>query len=125
MNKKGFSAGRLFKSFGYAFRGICRMIVREQNARIHLAVLLCVIVAGCCFHLSATEWLAVVIVAGNVFAAELFNTSIERLSDTVSPQYDENIKQVKDFAAGAVLVAAILSAVVGLIIFVPKVMALF
>ncbi|MDR3262014.1 MAG: diacylglycerol kinase family protein [Tannerella sp.] len=129
MKKKGlfkkFSLRRLIKSFGYAFHGIRLMILQEQNARIHLFVTCCVVIAGCCFHLSAAEWVAVVIAIGSVIAAEAFNTSIEALSDMVSPQYSENIKQVKDFAAGAVLTVAGAAIIVGFIIFLPKIIALF
>ena len=73
------------------------------------------------FWLSSTEWIAVVLAAGGVFAGETFNTAIEELSDAVSPQYDKRIKRVKDFSAGAVLIMAITAAIVGLVIFIPKI----
>jgi diacylglycerol kinase (ATP) len=119
------SVRRLIKSFGYAVNGLRQVIRQEQNARVHLLVALCTVVAGCCFRISATEWMAIVLATGGVMAAEAFNTSIEALSDTVLPEYSENIKQVKDFAAGAVLIVALAAAVVGLIIFLPKIIALF
>ena len=125
MKKKGISINRLFKSFGYAFNGIRRMIAQEQNAKIHLLAILVVAIAGYFFHLSANEWIAIVVVSGGVFVAEAFNTSIETLSNTISPTYNKSIKQVKDFAAGAVLMATLTSVIVGLIIFLPKIMALF
>jgi diacylglycerol kinase (ATP) len=84
-----------------------------------------VAVTGFFLKLTAFEWIAIVIVAGGVFAAEAFNTSIEALSDTLTPEYSKNIKQVKDFAAGAVLVATLTSIIVGLTIFLPKTIALF
>ncbi|MDR1746321.1 MAG: diacylglycerol kinase family protein [Tannerella sp.] len=121
MSKKGISFRRLLKSFGYALNGLRWMVVREQNAKIHILAFLCVIVAGWFFGISASEWIAIVIVAGMVFTAETFNTSIETLSDKFSPEYDESIKRVKDVAAGAVLVTAIIAVVVGLIIFLPKI----
>jgi diacylglycerol kinase (ATP) len=119
------SVKRLIKSFGYAANGLRRVVCQEQNARVHLLVALCAVVAGCCFRISAAEWMAVALAIGGVMAAETFNTSIEALSDTVLPEYSENIKQVKDFAAGAVLVVALAAVAVGLIIFLPKIMALF
>lgn len=125
MEKKGFSIKRLFKSFGYALNGIYRMIIREQNAKVHILVACCVIVAGFYFRISAIEWIAIVISISGVLAAEIFNTSIETLSDKVSPEYSQSIKQVKDFAAGGVLIVAIAAVVVGLIIFVPKIIAYF
>ena len=125
MKNKKISFKRLIKSFGYAFNGIRQMIVQEQNAKIHLIAFLVVVGAGFYFHFSATEWIAIVIVSGGVFVAEAFNTSIETLSNTISPAYNTSIKQVKDFAAGAVLVATLTSIIVGFIIFLPKIMALF
>ena len=125
MKKKGISLKRLIKSFGYAFNGIRLMIYQEQNARIHLLAILIVSIAGFYFHLSASEWICIVIVSGGVLTAEAFNTSIEALSNTLSPGYNKKIKLVKDFAAGAVLVATLASVIVGLIIFLPKITDLF
>lgn len=119
--KKKFSIRRLFRSFSYALRGVRQVIYAEQNARVHTCVLVCVVVAGMYFRLSSTEWIAVALAAGGVFAGETFNTAIEELSDAVSPQYDERIKRVKDFSAGAVLIMAITAAIIGLVIFIPKV----
>ena len=125
MKSKGISFKRLIKSFGYAFNGIRRMIVQEQNAKIHLLAILIVAITGFYFHLSATEWMVIVVVSGGVLTAEAINTSIETLSNTISPTYNQKIKQVKDFAAGAVLVATLTSIIVGLIVFLPKLLALF
>ena len=125
MKHKGISFKRLIKSFGYALHGIRLMVSNEQNAKIHLFTMVIVVVAGYYFHFSTAEWIMIVIVSGGVFAAEAFNTSIEALSDTIAPEYNKNIKQVKDFAAGAVLVASITAIIVGLIIFLPKIIALF
>lgn len=119
--KKKFSIRRLFRSFSYAVRGVRQVICAEQNAQVHICALICVVVAGMYFRLSSTEWIAVVLAAGGVFAGETFNTAIEELSDAVSPQYDKRIKRVKDFSAGAVLIMAITAAIVGLVIFIPKI----
>ena len=106
--KKKFSIRRLFRSFSYAVRGVRQVICAEQNARVHICALICVVVAGMYFRLSSTEWIAVVLAAGGVFAGE-------------TPQYDKRIKRVKDFSAGAVLITAITAAIVGLVIFIPKI----
>ncbi|RRD62937.1 diacylglycerol kinase family protein [Tannerella forsythia] len=119
--KKKFSIRRLFRSFSYALRGVRQVIYAEQNARVHTLVLVCVVAAGIYFRLSPMEWIAVVLAAGGVFAGETFNTAIEELSDAVFPQYDERIKRVKDFSAGAVLIMAITAAIIGLVIFIPKI----
>ncbi|MDR2139525.1 MAG: diacylglycerol kinase family protein [Tannerella sp.] len=118
------SVRRLAGSFGHAFNGLRRVMCREQNMRIHLLVALCTAVAGYCFRISAAEWTAIGLATGGVLAAETFNTSIEALSDTLSPEYSEKIKQVKDLAAGAVLLVALAAAATGLIIFLPKLIAL-
>ena len=71
-----------------------------------------------------TEWIAIVFAIAMVLAAEAVNSSIEALADLVSPSYNEAIKRTKDLAAGAVLILAIGAAIVGLIIFVPKILLL-
>jgi diacylglycerol kinase (ATP) len=124
MSKKKFSFKRRIRSFGFAFRGIGKLIKEEHNAWIHCFAALCVIVAGFCFGLSVMEWVAIVFAIGSVLAAEAFNTAIEALCDFASPAYQEAIKHTKDLAAGAVLIIAIAAAVVGLLIFIPKIMAL-
>lgn len=85
----------------------------------------CVIIAGYVFGISAKEWIAVVFAIGTVLAAEAVNSSIEAIADLVSPGYNEAIKRTKDLAAGAVLILAIAAAIVGLIIFVPKIIETF
>lgn len=81
--------------------------------------------AGFAFNISTTEWISVIFAIGTVLAAEAVNSSIEAIADLVSPGYNEAIKRTKDLAAGAVLILAIAAAIVGLIIFVPKVMEIF
>lgn len=67
------------------------------------------------------EWIAVCMCIGMVLSAEAVNSSIEALADLVSPEYNEAIKKTKDLAAGAVLILAITAAIIGLIIFIPKI----
>jgi diacylglycerol kinase (ATP) len=124
MGEKVFSIKRLYKSFRYALRGICRMIHTEQNAKVHAFAACCAVAAGFYFRISSFEWIAVIITAASVLTAEIFNTSIETLSNKVSPEYSESIKHVKDFAAGGVLITAATAVIVGLIIFMPKITAL-
>lgn len=113
------------KSFKYAWKGIMTCAGHEQNITFHLIAALVVIVAGFFFNITRAEWLAVVICIGMVITAELFNSAIERLVDMVSPQWQRMAGEVKDIAAGAVLVTAIASAIVGLIVFIPYLIALF
>ena len=109
------------KSFGYAFQGIAKLVKKEHNAWIHCAITICVIPAGFIFNLSTTEWISIIIIIGAVFSAEAINSAIEAISDLVSPEYNESIKQTKDLAAGAVLIMAIVAVIIGLIIFIPKI----
>lgn len=125
MKNYGFTLRKRLRSFKFAFNGIKLLITREHNAWIHCFAAVCVIIAGVAFGISTTEWIAVTFAIGTVLAAEAVNSSIEAIADLVSPGYNEAIKHTKDLAAGAVLILAISAAIVGLIIFVPKVMEIF
>ena len=107
-------------SFKYAFKGIYFLLATQRNARIHLAATALVIFGGFYFSISVTEWVAVIIAIGIVFAAEAFNTAIEQLVDMTSPGFDKSAGRIKDLAAGAVLITAIAAVSVGIIIFGPK-----
>ena len=107
------------RSFRYAWQGIRQCVGREQNLSFHLIVTVLVIGAGFVFGITPGEWTAICLCIGLVVSAELFNTAIERLVDLVSPQRHPLAGQVKDIAAGAVLVCALAAIAVGLIIFVP------
>ncbi len=112
------------KSFAYAWDGVKFLWREEHNFRIHVAVSACVIVVGSLLDISWGEWIAVVFAIGIVMMAEAFNSSIEAISNFVSPQIDLRIKQIKDILAAAVLITAIMAAIVGFIIFIPKIIAL-
>ena len=77
------------------------------------------VIAGIIFNIQRSEWIVIVICIGMVIAAEAFNTAIERLVNLVSPEWHPIAGEVKDIAAGAVLICAIAAAIVGLIIFIP------
>lgn len=110
-------------AFGYAWAGIKTLFGREAHAKIHLLAAVLVIIAGFIFSLSKWEWCAVILCIGIVFMAEGFNTAIECVCDKVSPERNPLIKDAKDVAAGAVLLAVIGVVIVGLIIFIPKIFA--
>ncbi|MDR0395423.1 MAG: diacylglycerol kinase family protein [Tannerella sp.] len=124
MNNKGFTFRKRIAGFKYAFHGI-GLLCNEHNVWLHGIIGLCVVVAGFLLDISAMEWVVVVIVCGGVFAAEALNTAIEKLADVVSPEYNEAIKKIKDLSAGGVLLMAITAAITGLILFLPKLIALF
>jgi diacylglycerol kinase len=100
------------------------MFANEHNAWIHLAATVLVIIAGIAFKISLLEWAAIFIAIGLVFTSEAINTSIEKLSDFVSPEKRSSIKEVKDLASAGVLISAITALIIGLIVFVPKILAL-
>jgi diacylglycerol kinase len=116
--KNGFA--RLIKSFGYAFTGLYELLRSEPNTRIHLFATVCALVAAILLRISKSEWCVILIVIALVWAAEAFNTAIEKLTDHLFPEYHETARFAKDVAAGAVLVCAIAALVCGLIIFLPK-----
>lgn len=122
--KKVLSIKRLRKSFGYAFKGIDDVIEHEPNMKIHVVVAILVVIMAIILKVSIIEWIILVLLIGAVLAAETINTTIENLVDMYTKEYDENAKIVKDTAAGTVLILAITSAIIGLIIFVPKIICL-
>ena len=124
MKQEKFSIAKRLKSFTYAFNGLRILYQEEHNSRIHLFATVCVVVAGFVFRISPPEWLAVVFAIGLVFGGEIFNSAIEDLADVVCPERDERIKKVKDLSAAAVLVSAITALIIGLIIFIPKIVTL-
>ena len=107
------------RSFGYAWKGIQSCVGKEQNLSFHLIAAMAVIIAGIVLGITRTEWIMVVMCIGTVIAAELFHTAIENLVDLVSPERHPVAGQVKDIAAGAVLICAVAAAIIGLIIFIP------
>ncbi len=117
-----FSIQARLKSFVYAFEGVMFFIRFEAQATIHLIAIVAVLGAGYWFKISSMEWIAVVFAIGIVISAEMLNTAIEKLTDMVSPQINEQAKKVKDLAAGAVLIASLTAFIIGLIIFLPKIL---
>lgn len=113
------------RSFGYAWKGIRNCVGKEQNLSFHLIATVVVAISGFVLGITRTEWMIIILCIGVVIAAELFNTAIERLVDLVSPGRHPIAGQVKDIAAGAVLVCAATTAIIGLIIFIPYLTRLF
>ena len=112
------------KSFGYAFEGIFTCIRKERNMKIHCTAMVLVIAAGIILKLSVTEWCICLVLFGMILALELVNTAIEAVVDLVTEEYRPLAKLAKDTAAGAVLIASIMAAGAGILIFLPKVLRL-
>ncbi len=116
---------RRIDSFRFALAGIRAAFWTEINMRIHLAAALVVVVVAFVLEVTATEWCLLIFCIGVVWAAEIFNTALEALVNLVSPVQHPLAGKVKDLAAGAVLVTAIMAVVVGLLIFGPHLVRVF
>lgn len=115
----------LYKSFGYAFQGISNTIRTERNIKIHCAVAILVTIFGVWLQISKTEWMICFILFGLILALELMNTAVEATVDLCTEDRRPLAKKAKDAAAGAVLIAAIFAAVIGLMIFIPRLLGVF
>ncbi len=116
---------KTIRSFRFAFNGICQVFKNENNAKVHALATVMAVVAGVFLRISVNEWLWIALAIALVWAAELLNTALEKLTDLVSPEHHPAAGAVKDLAAGAVLVCAVFAFVTGLVIFIPKVCLLF
>ena len=116
---------KLINSFKYAIEGFISSFKTERNMKIHVLAMIIVIALGIFFKLNAIEWCFIAIAIATVISGELFNTAIETVVDMISPEKNPKAKLVKDIAAAAVLALAIGAAVVGMIIFIPKLMLIW
>jgi diacylglycerol kinase (ATP) len=114
-----------FVCFAHASRGIAVHLATQANAQIHALATIGAVLVGLWLGLSSSEWALIAGAIGLVWVAETFNTAVEFLVDLVSPAYHPLAGRVKDVAAGAVLLAATTAAVIGLLIFGPKLLALW
>ena len=124
MKLETFSWTSRLKSFKYAWEGISAFLQSEHNAWIHFMCSIAVLTLAVLIPVNTAELLALVFAIGFVWVAEMFNTCIERMLDFVSPERHPEIKFIKDLAAGAVLVAALVSVIVAIVVFIPKLFAL-
>ena len=112
-----FDLKKFFKGFGYAARGLAGAVRDERNMRIHTCMVFYVIIAGIITKISRGEWFAVLLCCALVLGMETMNTAVENLCDALHPEKSRKIGFVKDAAAGAVLVCAIFSAIIGCAVF--------
>ena len=120
MQQEKFSIRSRIFSFTHAFRGIRQFVWHEHNARIHLVATIAVVITAAALKVSCPEAAVLAAVTGLVWVAEILNTCIEHLADHITKERHPEIKIVKDLAAGAVLVAAVIAVIAGLLIFIPK-----
>ncbi|MFI3261368.1 MAG: diacylglycerol kinase family protein [Rikenellaceae bacterium] len=124
IDKSKFSFSKRAKSFRYAWQGIVALVRDEHNARIHLVAAVVASALGFLLDLSVLEWVAITMCIGLVIATEAMNSAVEAVCDKVSPEKHELIKKAKDCGAAAVLIVSITAAIVGGIVFIPKLLAL-
>lgn len=114
-----------FSALKTAILGIRELFSESRNARIQLFVFLLVLIVGFFVRLTINEWLWIIGASTTVFALEAVNTSIELLADLYTLEFNAKIKQIKDIAAGAVLIASIFAMIVGAFIILPHLSAMF
>ncbi len=109
----------LLDSFRYAFAGLFYALRTQRNTRIHLAIAAAVVAMGIWLDISLTEWAVLILTIGFVLVGEMLNTVAETLVDLINPGYHPLAKTIKDVTAGAVLLTALISVIVGLVILGP------
>ncbi len=119
MQTQKFSLKKRAKSFRFAFEGLHYFFNTQHNAIVHALATIAAIALAVIAQLPMTKFLIIIIVIGLVWMAELLNTAIEQLCDIVSPQQNARIKYIKDIAAAAVLITALVAVITACIIFIP------
>ncbi len=120
LKQESFLVNRL-KSVKYAFKGAVLLITKEASIKIQLVIAILVTIAGFYYNISHTEWLVQILAIAVIMATEGMNTAVEEIANFIHPEYHKQIGYIKDVAAGAVFIAAILAAILGGIIYIPKV----
>lgn len=115
----------VIRSFRSAANGIQRAFIEEQNFRLQLMIALCAIIGGALFQLEIHEWIALLFAFGMVLTAELFNSVLERLLDSMKPRVSLLVGTMKDLMSAAVLVTAITAFCIGLLLFLPRFIHIF
>jgi diacylglycerol kinase (ATP) len=123
-SQKKFSVSERQLSFSYAWKGLMIFFRTQHNARIHAVCAVLAIGCGFLLHINKLEWALILLCIGFVFSAECMNTAIEFLTDLVSPGFSIKAGQVKDLAAGAVLLSALTAFIIGTLVFAPKILVL-
>lgn len=118
-NKEPFIINRL-KSVGFAFKGMLILIKTESSIKIQVAIAIITTITGFYFEISTTEWLFQIAMIGLVMSIEGVNTAVEYIADFIHPDHHPKIGLIKDVAAGAVFIAAVVASIVGCIIYIPK-----
>ncbi|QQR49867.1 diacylglycerol kinase family protein [Candidatus Nomurabacteria bacterium] len=124
-DKQAFTISGRIRSMRHACRGLLIFIKNEHNAWLHIVALIAVVMLGMYFSISSIEWLFIILAVGIVFVAEAFNTALEIDMNLTSPEFNPKARDTKDIAAGAVLITSLAALLIGLIIFIPKILWCF
>jgi len=119
--KESFFVNRL-KSVGFALKGAILLITKESSIKIQFVITIIVTIAGFYFDISNTEWLIQILAIAIVISIEGVNTAIEEVANFIHPEYHKKIGYIKDIAAGAVFIAAVCASILGIIIYIPKIL---
>lgn len=122
--KKEKGLKKFINSFKYPIKGLFYAYRNEQNLAVDVGIALVVVVFGLLFGINKIEWIVLVLTMGLVISCELINTAIEAVVDLVTQEYHPLAKVAKDTSAAAVFIFAIVAVIVGIIIFVPKIIEL-
>ena len=109
------------KAFSYAYNGFKILITSENSIQTQLVIAIFITIIGFVFNISITEWMFQILAIGIVLVVEFLNSSIEKLADFIHPNTHSKIGIIKDVAAGASLVASITAVIIGLLIYIPKI----
>ena len=124
-NFKQLGFKRILKSFKFSFDGLKYAYLHEQSLALHLIAMAIVIACGFGFHISALQWVITLVMGNLILVTELINTSIEAVVDMVTSKYHPLAKVAKDTASAACFVANITAFGMWLVVFIPKIIALF
>lgn len=114
----------LYKAFGHALKGMTNFFRNDRNGRIHFFTAIVVVITGIVLKLSTMEWCVILLCVAGVIGFEMLNHALEKLCDAVHPEIHPLIKITKDVAAAAVLWCAVISVIIALLIFLPKIIAI-
>ena len=110
-----------YKSFGYAIEGIVYSFKKGTHFKFHITAAFIAIILGIIYSISVFEWLILTLIISAVISSEAINTAIEEACDVLHPEHHPGARLAKHCAAGGVLILSIAAFVIGLIIFVPKI----
>jgi|SRR5690625_921134 len=111
--------------FKYAIEGFYTALIKEKNMKVHIIIMFIVLFTGLFLNISSLDWLFILLAIALVLSSELINTAVELIVDELFPSVHERAKTIKDISAASVLVSSIFAAIVGIIIFLPKIINLF